>query len=181
MRKNKGYQKDLRHYSYRTRCPANSCASGENKSLEQYLEDIDKRFDVQVSETKQSYARIAIKTTLTGKALRDYCREQMLWEVKFDDEYNLIPLEDVLAELECNRERYKASKSYEYVRRTVNKDNQKFVYNSGGGGYTRNRVRIPSLKRSDATWKRFYELFPYYREHYSELNNRNGIKLKKIW
>ena len=181
MRKDKGYQKDLRHYSYRTRHPANSYASGENKSLEQYLADIDKRFDERIADAKKSYARIATKTTLSGKALRDYCREWMLWEVKFDNESNLIPLEDVLAELEHNRERYKASKSYGYVRRTVNKDNQKFVYNSSDGGDNHHRVRIPSIKRSDATWKRFYELFPYYKEHYAELNNKNGIKLKKVW
>ena len=95
MRKDKGYQKDLRHYSYRTRRPANSYASGENKSLEQYLADIDKRFNERIADAKKSYARIATKTTLTGKALRDYCREWMLWEVKFDNESNLIPLEDV--------------------------------------------------------------------------------------
>ena len=181
MRKNKGYQKDLRHYSYRTRRPANSYASGENKSLEQYLADIDKRFDARIANAKKSYARIATKTTLTGKALRDYCSDWMLWEVRFDDECNLIPLEDVLAELERNRERYKEKQSYKYVRRTVNKDNQKFVYNSSGGSDNHHRVRIPSIKRSDATWKRFYELFPYYKEHYAELNNKNGIKLKKVW
>ena len=173
MRKGKGYQKDLRHYSY---------ASGENKSLEQYLADIDKRFDERIAYAKKSYARIASKTTLTGKALRDYCREWMLWEVRFDDEFNLVPLEDVLAEIEHERERYKDKQSYQYVRRTVNKDNQKFVYNSSDAGNSNyHRVRIPSMKRSNATWKRFYELFPYYKEHYAELNNKNGIKLKKVW
>ena len=101
MRKDKGYQKDLRHYSYRTRRPANSYASGENKSLEQYLADIDKKFDARIANAKKSYARIATKTTLTGKALRDYCREWMLWEVKFDNESNLIPLEDVHIEAVC--------------------------------------------------------------------------------
>ena len=181
MRKNKGYQKDLRHYSYRTRRPANSYASGENKSLEQYLADIDKGFDARIANAKKSYARIATKTTLTGKELRAYCIDWMLWEVRFDDECNLIPLEDVLAELERNRERYKEKQSYKYVHRTVNKDNQKFVYNSSGGGDNHHRVRIPSIKRSDAIWKRFYELFPYYKEHYAELNNKNGIKLKKVW
>ena len=173
MRKDKGYQKDFRHYSY---------ASGENKSLEQFLADIDKRFDERIADAKKSYARIASKTTLTGKALRDYCREWMLWEVKFNNESELIPLEDVLAELERNRERDKEKQSYNYVRRTVNKDNQKFVYNSSNAGNSNyHRVRIPSMKRSNATWKRFYELFPYYKEHYAELNNKYGIKLKKVW
>ena len=182
MRKGKGYQKDLHHYSYRTQRPANSYASGENKSLEQYLADIDKRFDERIADAKTSYARIASKTTLTGKALRDYCREWMLWEVKFNNESELIPLEDVLAEIERERERYKDKQSYGYVRRTVNKDNQKFVYNSSDAGNSNyHRVRIPSMKRSNATWKRFYELFPYYKEHYAELNNKNGIKLKKVW
>ena len=172
MRKGKGYQKDLRHYSY---------ASGENKSLEQFLADIDKRFEERIANAKKSYARIAATTTLTGKALRDYCSNQMLSEIKFDDECNLVPLEDVLAEIERERERYKDKQSYGYVRRTVNKDNQKFVYNSSGGGDNNHRVRIPSIKRSNATWKRFYELFPYYKEHYAELNNKNGLKLKKVW
>ena len=172
MRKDKGYQKDLQHYSY---------ASGENKSLEQYLADIDKRFDERIADAKKSYARIASKTTLTGKALRDYCREWMLWEVRFDDEFNLVPLEDVLAEIERERERDKEKQSYNYVRRTVDKDDQKFGYNSSGGSDDNHRVRIPSIKRSNATWKRFYELFPYYKEHYAELNNKNGIKLKKVW
>lgn len=173
MRKDKGYQKDLHHYSY---------ASGENKSLEQFLADIDKRFEERIANAKKSYARIAAKTTLTGKTLRNYCRDCMLLEVRFDDECNLIPLEDVLAEIERERERYKDKQSYGYVRRTVNKDNQKFVYNSSNAGNSNyHRVRIPSMKRSNATWKRFYELFPYYKEHYEELNNKNGIKLKKVW
>lgn len=181
MRKDKGYQKDLRPYSYRTRRPANSYASGEKKTLEQFLADIDKRFDKRIAYAKKAYARIATKTTLTGKALRDYCSDYMLLEVRFDDKCNLIPLEDVLAEIERERERNKDTQSYGYVRRTVNKDNQKFVYNSRGGGDNNHRVRIPSIKRSNATWKRFYELFPYYKEHYAELNNKNGIKLKKVW
>ena len=176
MRKDKGYQKDLRHYSYRTRRPANSCASGENKSLEQYLADIDKMFDARIANAKESYAIIATKTTLTGKALRDYCSDWMLWEVRFDDECNLIPLEDVLAELERNRKRYKEKQSYKYVRRTVNKDNQKFCYNSSGGGSSSQRIRVVSLKRSDATWRRFYELFPELKG----LKSYNGIKLKKV-
>lgn len=180
MRKGKGYQKDLHHYSYRTQRPANSYASGENKSLEQFLADIDKRFDERIAYAKKSYARIATETTLTGKALCDYCSDYMLWEVRFDDKCNLVPLEDVLAELECERKRYKDKQAYKYVRRIVNKDNQKFVYNSGGSN-NNHRVRIPSIKRSNAIWKRFYELFPYYKEHYAELNNKYGIKLKKVW
>lgn len=181
MRKNKGYQKDMHLFSWRTRRPANAFASGENKTLEQFLSDIDKRFDTRVALAKKSYEKIATISTLSGEALRDYCYDRMICEVKFDDNCNLIPLEDVLAELEQIRERYKESQSYKYVRRTVNKDNQKFVYNSTGGGDNHHRVRIPSIKRSDATWKRFYELFPYYKENFAKLNNKNGIKLKKVW
>ena len=180
MRKDKGYQKDI--HGWRSRRQSNSYASGENKSLEQFLKDIDSNFDKRIADAKKSYAKIAKKTTLVGEELRKYCRDWMLWEVKFDSDSNLIPLEQVLKNLESYRERCKHRRSYGYVKRSVNKDNQKFVYNSGSGpDGSRNRVRIPSLNRSNATWKRFYELFPYYREHYAELNNKNGLKLKKVW
>ena len=139
----------------------NSYASGENKSLEQYLEDIDKRFNERIENTRKAYERISRRTTLEGEELRDYCREWMLWEVRLDDNGELVP-------------------KYRYVKRSVNKDNQKNVYNTGGhDGYF--SARVPSMNRSNATWKRFYELFPYYREHYNELNNKNGLKLKKVW
>ena len=113
--------------------------------------------------------------------MREFCWDRMLWEVRFDDNGNLIPLEEVLAELEKNRNRYKDSQSYRYFKRTVNKDNQKFVYNSGRGNGGLGYVRVPSMKRSNSVWKRFYELFPQYKEHYDEWNNRNGLKLKKVW
>ena len=79
------------------------------------------------------------------------------------------------------RQRRKQQITYWYVRRIVNKDNQKFIKNGDGNSHwNSNKVRVPSLKRSNAVWKRFYELFPYYREHYNELTKK-GIKLKKIW
>ena len=63
-----------------------------------------------------------------------------------------------------------------YQKRIVNKDNQKFVYNSGSGkGYV-DSIRVPSLKRSKATWKRFYELFPTAKG----LKTFRGFKLKKV-
>ena len=171
MRKNKGYQK--------AKNGRDSYASGNNISLEQYLEEIDGNFNKRIEEAKKSYAYIARKTTLTGNELREYCCNLLLCEIKFDDSGELIPLEEVINYLEEARERYKQKMSYHYVKRTVNKDNQKFVYNSGGGGYF--STRVPSMKRSNATWKKFYELFPYYKEHYNELNNKNGLKLKKVW
>lgn len=169
MRKSKGYQK------------GKSYAEGENKTLEQYLGDIDRRFDKRIKEAKRSYEYITKRTTLVGKDLREFCRNRMLWEVRFDNNGDLIPLEKVLAELEKNRNRYKDSQSYKYFKRTVNKDNQRFVYNSGSGNGGYGYVRVPSIKRSNAVWKRFYELFPQYKEHYDEWNNRNGLKLKKVW
>ena len=180
MRKNKGYQQDWHKRSYRTKEQHNSAAKGENKSMEQCLADIDEGFDLRIKAAYKEYAKIATKTTLVGEDLRKYCRDWMLWEVKFDDNLNLIPLEEAIKQLEMERERYKAWKSYRYFKRFVHKDNQKFVYNSGSG-YRGNVVRVPSMKRSDATWKRFYELFPSYKEHYNELKNKNGLKLKKVW
>lgn len=181
MRKNKGYQQDIHKTSYRTRRQSNSSAKGEKKSKEQSLAEIDANFDARIKAAQKEYAALASKTTLEGEGLRVYCRDNMFWEVKFDNDLNLIPLEDVLKDIEMARERYKAWKSYKYFKRFVNKDNQKFVYNTGNGCGYRSSVRIPSMKRSDATWKRFYELFPYYKEHFDEWNNKNGIKLKKVW
>ena len=176
MRKNKGYQKDWHKRSYKTKEQHNSAAKGENKSMEQCLVDIDKGFDLRIKAAYKEYAKIATKTTLVGEDLRKYCREWMLWEVKFDDNLNLIPLEVAIKQIEMERERYKAWKSYRYFKRFVNKDNQKFVYNSSGGGSNRNTIRIPSLKRSNATWKKFYELFPKLKG----MKMYRGIKLKKI-
>lgn len=181
MKRHKGYRKDVHHISYKTEVQDNSYASGTNKTPEQILAKIDSIYDNDVEETKRCYARIAKMTNLTVDELRKYCRDRRMWEVKFDSNGNLIPLEDALANLEEQRERTKARRSYDYVKRIVNKDNQKFVYNSGGRSGGSNRVRIPSLKRSKVTWKRFYELFPYYKENYAKLNNKNGIKLKKVW
>ena len=175
MRKNKGYQQDWHKRSYRTKEQSNSDAKGENKSMEQCLADIDEGFDLRIKAAYKEYAKIATKTTLVGEDLRKYCRDLMLWEVKFDDNLNLIPLEVAIKQLEMERERYKAWKSYRYFKRFVNKDNQKFVYNSGSG-YRGNVVRVPSMKRSNATWKKFYELFPDLKG----MKMYRGIKLKKV-
>ena len=185
MRKNKGYQLDTCN-GWRRGEGKISHAEGKNKTPEQILEDVEERFDYRVRNCQKEYERIAKKTTLIGEELRKYCRDLMLYEVRFDDKCNLIPLEEALAMLEKDRQRCLESKLYgkysAYQKRIIHKDNQKFVYNSGNGpDGSRHQVRVPSMKRSNATWKRFYELFPCYKEHYDEWNNKDGLKLKKVW
>ena len=178
MRKNKGYQKDIHHYWHRSDAEINR-AKGVNKTLEQYINDINKEFDKRIELCKKEYAIIATKTTLVGKDLRDYCREYSLWEIRFDKNLNLIPLEIALKMNEEDRRRVLGKRLYSkwegYQKRIIHKDNQKFVYN-GRGGSNKNKIRIPSLKRSNSTWKKFYELFPFLKG----LDTYRGIKLKKI-
>ena len=180
MRKYKGYQQDGR--SYYTNKPTNSFPSGQNKTLEQFLADIDKEYDCRIQSAKKDYEefeRVMAKyNDWTLAELKQYCQDYMLWDVKFDKDSNIVPLETILVKLETQRERAKASRAYTYVKRITHKDNQKFVYNSTGGG-DNHKVRIPSLKRSKAVWKRFYELFPYYKEHFNDL--KDSLKLKKVW
>lgn len=179
MRKNKGYQKDIRN-SWHKKEPHNSCAKGENLTLEQYIDYINKCLDSRIETCKKEYEKIVTKTTLVGEDLRKYCRDWMLWEVKFDNHCNLIPLNKALEMIEEERRRtigrWLYSKWNGYQKRIVNKDNQKFVYNDGNGDSNKNKIRIPSLKRSNATWKRFYELFPFLKGK----KTYRGIKLKKI-
>ena len=52
--------------------------------------------------------------------------------------------------------------SYRKQDKIIHRDN-KGVY-IGGGGSNRTKVRYPSKKRSFKTWKKFYEMFPYYAE-----------------
>lgn len=179
MRKNKGYQKDIR-MTWHQRQPINSNAKGENMTLEQYIDFISKCLDSRVETCKKEYEKISHKTTLVGEDLRKYCRDCMFWEVKFDNHCNLIPLDKALEMIEEDRRRTIGRRLYSkwsgYQKRIIHKDNQKFVYNSGNGGSNRNTIRIPSLKRSNATWKRFYELFPKLKG----MKMYRGIKLKKI-
>ena len=179
MRKNKGYLKDMRK-SWHKKEPHNSRAKGENLTLEQYIDFINKCLDNRVETCKKEYEKIRYKTTLVGEDLRKYCRDWMLWEVKFDNHWNLIPLDKALEMIEEERRKIIGRDLYSkwngYHKRIVNKDNQKFVYNSGNGVSNKNTIRIPSLKRSNATWKRFYELFPFLKGE----KTYRGIKLKKI-
>ena len=179
MRKNKGYQKDI-YKTWHRKERRNSFAEGENITLEQYIDTISKCLDSRVETCKKEYEKISHKTALVGEDLRKYCRDWMLWEVKFDNDCNLIPLDKALEMIEEDRRKIIGRRLYNkwngYQKRIVHKDNQKFVYNGGEGGSNRNTIRIPSLKRSNATWKRFYELFP----NLKGMKMYRGIKLKKI-
>ena len=108
-----------------------------------------------------------------------------MWEIRFNinydkDTYTVIPLEKALEMIEEDRRKTLGTRSYSnwgaYQKRIVHKDNQKFVYNSGNGTGHFDSIRVPSLKRSNATWKRFYELFPDAKG----LKTFRGFKLKKI-
>ena len=183
MRKGKGYQKDqIKRWGEVIACPA-----GTNLTLEEYMNRVNLGFDERVRTAKIEYEKIGHWTTLEGDDLRKTVKDRLMWEVQFDQGGNLIPLEKALVNLEADRRRclgrYVYTKWGGFSKRIIHKDNQKFVYNTSGGSHeSRNKVRIPSLKRSNATWKRFYELFPYYREHYKELvKDGNGLKLKKVW
>lgn len=49
--------------------------------------------------------------------------------------------------------------SWRIMPKSVSRDNKR-MYNFKSGGSNRSSMRYPSLKRSKATWRRFYELFP---------------------
>jgi len=181
--KRKGYQRDL----HRGR-PVNSYPAGENKSLEQCIAEIDKRFDVRIQETAKEYDRVSkmIQDGLSGEELFERCRAYMMWNVKFDDEHHLIPLDRAVRLLNEARRKVidqtKYSKWGGYQKRIINKDNSKFCYNPGSNSDCEwhHRVRVPSLKRSDATWRRFYELFPAYEEMSHNPQKRRKYNLKKL-
>ena len=184
MRKNKGYQQDI-YKSWRRKERINSFAKGSNLTLEQYIDFINKCFDSRVETCKKEYEKISNKTTLVGEDLYKYCREYSMWEIKFNvdydkNEYTIIPLDKALKMIEEDRRKTIGRHSYSnwggYQKRIVNKDNQKFVYNTGGHTGHITSIRVPSLKRSKSVWKRFYELFPEAKG----LKTFRGCKLKKI-
>ena len=144
-------------------------------SLEETIERANMEIDERVATCRKEYAKIAAKTTLVGKGLYLYCKDWMLWEVRFDDYLNLVPLEKALEMIEDDRRRAIARRTYDYRRRVTHKDNQRFCY-VGSGGSNKNEIRVPSLKRSNRTWRNFYELFPYLKG----LETYHGIKLKRI-
>lgn len=182
-RKNKGYQREYDKRGRKMCIPA-----GAKETLEQYLHCYDVWSQEEIEATRQEYAEIEKHSDLTGDALVKYC-QFWLHKVQIDDNSDIVPivpLETVIKNLEMEYRRRKSSCAHGsgyfagYQRRIIHKDNQKFVYNTSGGSNI-HKVRIPSLKRSKATWKRFYELFPYYQEYFDELNGKNGVKLKKVW
>ena len=178
----KGYQRDLYRGSL-----VNSYPAGENKSLEQCITEVDKRFDDLIRETEIEYdhAFKMIQDGLSGEELFDECRAYLMWNVKFDDEHHLIPLDRVLRLLNEARRKVidqtKYSKWGGYQKRIINKDNSKFCYNGSNSDCEwHHKVRVPSLKRSDATWRRFYELFPGYEEMSHDAEMRRKYNLKKL-
>ena len=181
MRKNKGYQREGRVEYFNS---GNSYASGKNKTIGQITEDVNKNIDKKIENTRKEYEKALKQKTLVGKDLYKYCRDYMLWDVKFDDNYNLIPLKEVIEKLDKGRDRAVAQELHGrrnygwYQKRIIHKDNQKFVYNSGNGSSSYPWARIPSLKRSKQVWKRFYELFPQYEEmsHDPETRRRKALK-----
>lgn len=179
MRKNKGYQQDI-YKSWRRKEQINSSAKGSNLTLEQYINEKNEYFDKRIKTCKEGYEKILTLNTLTNKELRKYCHDNMIWEVYFDDDDNLIPLDKALEMIEEDRRKTIGRHLYSnwggYQKRIVNKDNQKFVYNTGGHNGHITSIRVPSLKRSKAIWKRFYELFPEAKG----LKTFRGCKLKKI-
>ena len=179
MRKNKGYQKDIKNTWHRKE-RINSSAKGHNETIEQYVAHVNECFDRRIEWCKKEYEKIATKTTLQGKDLYDYCHNQLMWHVAFNNDWSLVPLEEALNRIEEDRRKTLGKRLYSnwsaYQKRIVNRDNQKFVYNSGNGTGHFDSIRVPSLKRSNATWKRFYELFPDAKG----LKTFRGFKLKKI-
>lgn len=179
MRKGKGYQKDIRK-TWHNKKRINSSAKGHNETLEQYIAHINECFDGRIERCKKDYEKISTKTTLQGKELYEYCHSQLMWGVAFNNDWTLVPLDEALSRIEEDRRKTLARHLYSswgaYQKRIVHKDNQKFVYNSSNGDGHFDSIRVPSLKRSRATWKRFYELFPDAKG----LDKFRGFKLKKI-
>lgn len=75
-----------------------------------------------------------------------------------------------------------------YQKRLVYRDN-KDVLNTNGvplGWWKGNTIRVPSLKRSKNTWKRFYKLFPSLKGEKCfncgrcATGDEKRIKLKKV-
>ena len=151
MRTNKGYQKDFVWYEHKR---ANSRAKGHNISLDCFIGQREDMLRKRIENIRKQYA-IAEDKNITDTASYESSTFYLkLWELRFDweNDKKLIPVE---------------------------KDNQRFVYNSSHGGNC-NDVRIPSLKRSRAVWKRFYELFPRYELMSHDAEYRMKYKLKEL-
>jgi hypothetical protein len=64
---------------------------------------------------------------------------------------------------------------YDKMPDSIHRDN-KGVVNLGNGWNNRNKIRVPSLKRSNNTWRNFYKLFPFLKGK----KTYRGYKLKDI-
>jgi len=71
--------------------------------------------------------------------------------------------------------RFNGRPNYRFMPRGVHRDN-KNAYNTRGGDGNNNSIRVPSLKRSDRTWRNFYRLFP----HLKGKDTYRGSKLRNI-
>ena len=147
---------------------------------------MNKKIDGKIENIREEYEYALKEKTLNGKELYKYCRDSMLYNVKFDNNFNLIPLEEVIENINKSRARSISKElhgyrnSGYYYKRIIHKDNQKFVYNTGNRRAAHPLVRIPSLKRSKQVWKRFYELFPKYEEMSNDPELRRRLALKKL-
>ena len=159
----------------------NVSAAGTNKSLDSILERIEKRrlFDINATHRQYALYKEMMDNDPTPEMIDQFCKKYHMIKHKFINGYKELVVMSEDEAIDYVNEKYRrcaSSAKYGYVKRIVNKDNQKGVYNRGNGcGYCTS-IRVPSLKRNNAVWKRFYDMFPEMkgREKY------NGAKLKKI-
>jgi hypothetical protein len=79
---------------------------------------------------------------------------------KFIDELGLT--EQEINEMWSSISRDQAKQKAEYKKKPQKEGRDNKDVHVGGGGSNRTMVRYPSKKRSIRTWKKFYNLFPYY-------------------
>jgi hypothetical protein len=176
MRTNKGYQRDFVWYEHKR---ANSRAKGHNISLDCFIGQREDMLRKRIENIRKQYA-IAEDKNITDTASYESSTFYLkLWELRFDweNDKKLIPVEKAIDK--AKKDFHFRNPVYDFQKRTVHKDNQRFVYNSSHGGNC-NDVRIPSLKRSRAVWKRFYELFPRYELMSHDAEYRMKYKLKEL-
>lgn len=165
MRQNKGYHQKRMY------------AGGENKTLDQVIEDIENKIKWKIIQAEIEY-KICKKNNITDRTSYFKSKFRPLLEIRFDKEGNLISLSEVIKNIKNTVRRNNSI--YNYQKKIIHKDNQKFVYNGNCGGSNKNKVRIPSLKRSNRVWKNFYILFPWYEEASHDAKMRKIYHLKEI-
>jgi len=70
----------------------------------------------------------------------------------------------------------KRKTNYDFMPDLITKDNDIAINRGSGSGGEVENIRVPSLKRSKATWRKFYALFPFIQGK----KTWYGAKLKKI-